>query len=57
MNDVVELVRPAERKVTRLSDLTASQQAAIRQIPAEKDAVTVPLSATRPNAIFTGADR
>lgn len=57
MNDVGELTRPAERKVTRLADLTESQQAAIRRIPAEKDAVSVPLAATRPNAIFTGRER
>ena len=57
MNNVAEMVRPVERKVTRLSDLTESQQAAIRMIPAEKDAVNVPLSATRPNAIFTGQAR
>ena len=53
MNNVAELVRPAERRVTRLSDLTESQQEAIRKIPAEKDAVNVPASGTRPNAIFT----
>lgn len=57
MTDVVELVRPAERRVTRLSDLTESQQKAIRLIPAEKDAVNVPQSATRPSAIFTGQER
>ncbi|WP_231738620.1 aromatic ring-hydroxylating oxygenase subunit alpha [Sphingomonas sp. CCH9-F2] len=43
--------------MTRLSDLTDSQQEAIRRIPAEKDAVNVPLAATRPNAIFTGRER
>lgn len=57
MNYVAEIVKPAERKVTRLSDLTDSQQQAIRRIPAEKDAVNVPLAATRPNAIFTGQER
>ena len=57
MNDVAELARPAERKITRLSDLTVSQQAAIRRIPAEKDAVNVPLKAERPNSIFTGIER
>jgi nitrite reductase/ring-hydroxylating ferredoxin subunit len=57
MNALSELVRPTERKITRLCDLTHSQQAAIRRIPAEKDAVNVPLQAERPNAIFTGATR
>ncbi len=57
MNFVAELAKPAERRVTRLSDLTDSQQEAIRRIPAEKDAVNVPLAATRPNAIFTGHER
>lgn len=57
MNEVTELTVPAERKITRLSDLTHSQQQAIRKIPAEKDAVNVPLEATRPNAIFTGRER
>lgn len=57
MNHVATIARPAERKITRLSDLTESQQQAIRRIPAEKDAVTVPLAATRPNAIFTGRER
>ena len=57
MNFVADIARPAERRVTRLSDLTDSQQEAIRRIPAEKDAVNVPLAATRPNAIFTGRER
>ncbi len=57
MNDVAELAKPSERKVTRLSDLTESQQQAIRRIPAERDAVNVPLAASRPNAIFTGRAR
>ncbi|WEK43872.1 MAG: aromatic ring-hydroxylating dioxygenase subunit alpha [Candidatus Sphingomonas colombiensis] len=57
MNDVAELAKPSERKVTRLSDLTQSQQHAIRRIPAERDAVNVPLAASRPNAIFTGRAR
>ena len=57
MNFVAEIAKPAERKVTRLVDLTESQQEAIRRIPAEKDAVNVPLAATRPNAIFTGRER
>lgn len=57
MNFVADIAKPAERRVTRLSDLTDSQQDAIRRIPAEKDAVNVPLAATRPNAIFTGEER
>lgn len=57
MNYVAEITRPVDRRVTRLADLTISQQDAIRRIPAEKDAVTVPLAATRPNAIFTGRER
>lgn len=57
MNDVAKLAKPSERKVTRLSDLTESQQQAIRRIPAERDAVNVPLAASRPNAIFTGRAR
>lgn len=57
MNYVADIVKPAGRKITRLADLTDSQQQAIRRIPAEKDAITVPLAATRPNAIFTGRER
>ena len=57
MNYVAEAAKPTERRITRLADLTASQQADIRLIPAEKDAVNVPLAAERPNAIFTGRDR
>ena len=57
MNEAVEAIAPTARKITRLSDLTASQQQAIRKIPAEKDAVNVPLAACRPNAMFTGRDR
>lgn len=57
MNEVVHITKPPARKVTRLSDLTASQQESIRRIPAEKDAVNVPLAATRPNTIFTGRER
>jgi phenylpropionate dioxygenase-like ring-hydroxylating dioxygenase large terminal subunit len=56
MNHVAD-VKPAERKVTTLSALNAGQQAAIRRIPAEVDAVVEPLEATRPNAIFTGQER
>ena len=57
MNDVASISKPVERKITRLADLTPSQQGDIRLIPAEKDAVSVPLEATRPNAIFTGQER
>lgn len=57
MNQVADITSPVGRKVTRLSDLTQSQQQSIRRIPAEKDAVNVSLAATRPNAIFTGRDR
>ena len=57
MNQVTETITAAPRKITRLADLTASQQESIRKIPAEKDAVNVPLAATRPNAIFTGHER
>lgn len=57
MNYVSEIAKPAARRITRLTDLTESQQASIRQIPSETDAVNVPMMATRPNAIFTGAER
>ncbi len=53
----LDFAAPAKRKVTRLTDLTESQQAAIRLIPAERDAVVVPMTETRPNAIFTGRER
>lgn len=53
----LDFAAPAKRKVTRLADLTESQQAAIRLIPAERDAVVVPMTVTRPNAIFTGRER
>jgi len=56
MNRIAELARPPERTVTRLADLTDSQQSAIRRIPAEKDAAVVPLTANRPASIFTGQD-
>lgn len=56
MSEVAEVSRAA-RKLTTLADLTPSQIEAIRQIPAEKDAVVVPFGATRPNAIFTGRER
>src|SRR6218665_3964289 len=57
MDLVAEKKPVAERKVTTLAALTANQQAAIRKIPAEVDAVVEPLEATRPNAIFTGRER
>lgn len=57
MNEVADITTSAAREVTRLSDLTPGQQNAIRKIPAEKDAVCIPLAATRPNEIFTGRDR
>ena len=57
MNYVADTTKPSARKITRLADLTDSQQEAIRRIPAEKDAVNVPLAAERPNAIFTGRER
>lgn len=50
-------VAPPKRKVTTLAMLTASQQEAIRRIPAEVDAVVTPIEATRPNTIFTGRAR
>ncbi|WP_425230000.1 aromatic ring-hydroxylating oxygenase subunit alpha [Sphingomonas sp.] len=49
--------KAAERRITRLADLTDSQQESIRRIPAEKDIVFTPLAASRPNAIFTGSER
>jgi|GEM_PF-6630023 len=55
--DVVAERKPEHRKVTTLAALNANQQAAIRKIPAEVDAVVEPLEATRPNAIFTGQAR
>lgn len=55
MNEVAE-IKASERRVTTLALLNASQQEAIRRIPAEADAVVEPLDATRPNAIFTGRD-
>lgn len=45
------------RKITTLASLNANLQAAIRLIPAEADATTDPIAATRPNAIFTGQER
>ena len=57
MNLVAEITTPVGRRVTRLADLTDSQQRAIRRIPAESDAVNTPLAAERPNAIFTGRER
>lgn len=55
--NIVEERKPDQRKVTTLAALTENQQAAIRLIPAEADAVVEPLEATRPNAIFTGQER
>jgi len=55
--DIVAERKPEQRKVTTLAALNANQQAAIRKIPAEVDAVVEPLEATRPNAIFTGQER
>ncbi|ALG60475.1 MULTISPECIES: aromatic ring-hydroxylating oxygenase subunit alpha [Citromicrobium] len=57
MNVASKVQGAAERKITRLSDLTESQQADIRRIPAEKDAYTDPMAASRPNEIFTGQAR
>ena len=57
MNYAADTTKPSARKITRLADLTDSQQEAIRRKPAEKDAVNVPLAAERPNAIFTGRER
>lgn len=56
MSDVADVARPA-RRVTTLAHLTPSQVEAIRKIPAEKDAVIEPFTATRPNSIFTGRER
>lgn len=56
MNLVVD-VDSVERRVTTLAALNPNQQAAIRRIPAEADAVVEPIEATRPNAIFTGRPR
>ncbi len=56
MESAVELAAPG-RKVTTLSMLTPSQQAAIRKIPAEAEAVVVPIEASRPSTIFTGQER
>nr|WP_314524834.1 aromatic ring-hydroxylating dioxygenase subunit alpha [uncultured Brevundimonas sp.] len=53
MNQVSEITRAPERQVTTLGALNPDLQAAIRRIPAERDAHTDPLAETRPNAIFT----
>lgn len=53
MTEAASLEKPAERKVTTLAMLNSNLQAAIRRIPAEKDATTDPIAATRPNADFT----
>ena len=57
MDFVAEITKPAERRITRPTDLTDSQQEEIRRIPAERGAVNVPLAGTRPNAIFTARER
>lgn len=57
MNDVAAIAKPNTRRITRLADLTSSQQEDIRQIPAEADAASIPLAAERPNSIFTGRER
>jgi phenylpropionate dioxygenase-like ring-hydroxylating dioxygenase large terminal subunit len=57
MNYAADVANAGQRKVTRLIDLTESQQASIRLIPAEKDIVITPMAASRPNAIFTGRER
>jgi phenylpropionate dioxygenase-like ring-hydroxylating dioxygenase large terminal subunit len=49
-------VKSDERRVTTLSNLNPNQQAAIRRIPSEGDAVVEPIEATRPNALFTGRE-
>ncbi len=53
MAEAASAEKPAERKVTTLSMLNSNLQAAIRRIPAEKDATTDAIAATRPNAAFT----
>ena len=57
MSDVATATAPRARKITTLASLNANLQAAIRLIPAEADATTDPIAATRPNAIFTGQER
>ena len=53
MTEAASIQKPAERRVTTLAMLNGNLQAAIRRIPAEKDATTDPIAATRPNADFT----
>lgn len=53
MNQISEIATAPKRRVTTLKSLNANLQAAIRRIPAERDAHTDPLAETRPNAIFT----
>ena len=56
MTDVVERPQSAGRKVTALKDLNDNLRERIRRIPAERDAHTDPIAATRPNAIFTSPE-
>ncbi len=56
MNQVSEIAKASERRITTLGSLNSNLQAAIRRIPAERDAHTDPIAATRPNAIFTSQD-
>jgi phenylpropionate dioxygenase-like ring-hydroxylating dioxygenase large terminal subunit len=53
MNQVSEIATAPKRRVTTLKSLNSNLQAAIRRIPAERDAHTDPRAETRPNAIFT----
>jgi len=56
MTDVVDRPQSAARKVTTLADLNDNLRERIRCIPAERDAHTDPIAATRPNSIFTSPD-
>lgn len=56
MSSAATIEKPSNRRVTTLAMLNPNLQAAIRRIPAEKDATTDPIAATRPNAIFTSRD-
>ena len=53
MTEVTERPQATARKVTTLASLNDELRTAIRLIPAERDAYTDPLAATRPNSIFT----
>lgn len=53
MNQVSEIATAPKRRITSLKALNPNLQAAIRRIPAERDAYTDPAAETRPNAIFT----